>query len=154
MNKIGVLYHPKVEAAFIKAKQLQDFFVANGTSVWLCSAWEGEKAKAQLNDTDLILSVGGDGTILRATQATVPRMTPVTGINLGNLGFMTELSADEALEQLPSLLAGEGWIDERAMLEAELSATEQEPTRVFHALNDIVVARGGNCSTGSYRSQH
>jgi NAD+ kinase len=142
MNKVGVLYHPMVEAAFIKAKQLQDFLVANGISVWLCSAWEGEKTKAQLNDTDLILSVGGDGTILRSAQAVVPRATPITGINLGNLGFMTELSADEALEYLPSLLAGEGWIDERAMLEAELSATEQEPPRIFHALNDIVVARG------------
>lgn len=142
MNKVGILYHPMVEAAFIKAKQLQDFLVANGISVWLCSAWEGEKTKAQLNDTDLILSVGGDGTILRSAQAVVPRATPITGINLGNLGFMTELSADEALEHLPSLLAGEGWIDERAMLEAELSATEQEPPRTFHALNDVVVARG------------
>jgi NAD+ kinase len=142
MNKVGVLYHPMVEATFVKAKQLQDFLVANSISVWLCSAWEGEKAKAQLNDTDLILSVGGDGTILRSAQAVVPRATPITGINLGNLGFMTELSADEALEYLPSLLAGEGWIDERAMLEAELSVTEQEPPRTFHALNDIVVARG------------
>jgi NAD+ kinase len=142
MNKVGVLYHPMIEATFIKAKQLQDFLVANGISVWLCSAWEGEKTKAQLNDTDLILSVGGDGTILRSAQAVVPRTTPITGINLGNLGFMTELSADEALEYLPSLLAGEGWIDERAMLEVELSATEQEPSRTFHALNDIVVARG------------
>ena len=142
MNKVGVLYHPMVEATFVKAKQLQDFLVANSISVWLCSAWEGEKAKAQLNDTDLILSVGGDGTILRSAQAVVPRATPITGINLGNLGFMTELSADEALEYLPSLLAGEGWIDERAMLEAELSVTEQEPPHTFHALNDIVVARG------------
>ena len=141
MNKVGVLYHPIVEAAFIKAKQLQDFLVANGVSVWLCSAWEREKAKAQLNDTDLILSVGGDGTILRSAQAVVPEMTPITGINLGNLGFMTELSADEALEKLPALLAGEGWIDERAMLEAELAATDQEPPRIFHALNDVV-ARG------------
>ena len=142
MNKVGVLYHPMADAAFIKAKQLQDFLVASGVSVWLCSAWEWEKAKAQLNDTDLILSVGGDGTILHSAQATVPRMTPITGINLGNLGFMTELSADEALEQLPLLLAGEGWIDERAMLEAELSATDPEATHVFHALNDVVVARG------------
>jgi len=141
VNKVGVLYHPIVEAAFIKAKQLQDFLVANGVSVWLCSAWEREKAKAQLNDTDLILSVGGDGTILRSAQAVVPEMTPITGINLGNLGFMTELSADEALEKLPALLAGEGWIDERAMLEAELAATDQEPPRIFHALNDVV-ARG------------
>ena len=142
MNKVGVLYHPMIEAAFIKAKQLQDFLVANGVSVWLCSAWEREKAKAQLNDTDLILSVGGDGTILRSAQAVVPEMTPITGINLGNLGFMTELSADETLEKLPALLAGEGWIDERTMLEAELAATDQEPPRIFHALNDVVVARG------------
>ncbi len=142
VNKIGVLYHPMIEAAFIKAKQLQDFLVANGVSIWLCSAWEREKAKAQLNDTDLILSVGGDGTILRSAQAVVPEMIPITGINLGNLGFMTELSTDEALEKLPALLAGEGWIDERAMLEAELAATDQEPPRIFHALNDVVVARG------------
>jgi NAD+ kinase len=142
MNKVGVLYHPMVEATFIKAKQLQDFLVANGISVWLCSAWEVEKTKAQVNDTDLILSVGGDGTILRSAQAVVPRAIPITGINLGNLGFMTELNADEALEYLPSLLAGEGWIDERAMLEAELPATEQEPPRTFYALNDVVVARG------------
>ncbi len=142
MNKVGVLYHPMVEAAFTKAKQLQDFLVANGVSVWLCSAWESEKAKTQLNDTDLILSVGGDGTILRSAQAVVPKTTPITGINLGNLGFMTELSADEAMEHLPALLAGEGWIDERSMLEAELAATDQEPPRIFHALNDVVVARG------------
>jgi len=143
VNKIGIFYHPLVEATFAKAKQLQDFLVANGVAVWLCSAWEGEKVKAELDDTDLILSVGGDGTILRSAQAVVFRKIPITGINLGNLGFMTELSADEALEQLPALLAGEGWIDERAMLETELLTAGQEPTEKFHALNDVVVARGG-----------
>ena len=142
MNKVGILYHPMIKAAHIKAKKLRELLDSKGVSVWLCSAWEREKARAQLNNTDLILSVGGDGTILRAAQVIVPGMTPIIGINLGKLGFMTELSADEALEKLPSLLAGEGWIDERAMLEAELSATDQELPRIFHALNDIVVARG------------
>ena len=141
VNKVGILYHPMVEATQIKAKELQEFLDSRGVSVWLCSAWEGETARAQLNDTGLILTVGGDGTILRAAQVVIPRMTPITGINLGKLGFMTELSAGEAVEELPPLLAGEGWIDERTMLQAELSATEQEP-RIFHALNDIVVARG------------
>jgi len=141
VNKIGILYHPMVKAARTKARQLEDFLVSHGVSAWLCSAWEGDQARAQLNNTDLILSVGGDGTILRVVQVAVAGMVPITGINLGSLGFMTELSADEALEKLPSLLAGEGWIDERAMLEAELSTTESE-SRVFHALNDVVVARG------------
>jgi len=142
VSKVGILYHPMIEAACIKAEKLQEFLVSGGVSVWLCSAWEGDEAKSKLNDTGLILSVGGDGTILRAANIVGAGMIPIVGINLGKLGFMTELSADKALEQLPRLLAGEGWIDERAMLEAELSATDKEPARVFHALNDVVVARG------------
>ena len=142
VNKVGILYHPMIKAAYDKAKKLRELLDCNGVSVWLCSAWEGEKARAQLNNTDLILSIGGDGTILRAAHVAVPGTTPIVGINLGKLGFMTELGANEALEKLPSLLAGEGWIDERAMLEAELSHTGQEPPATLHALNDIVVARG------------
>ncbi len=136
MKRVGILYHPMIETAYNLAKELQEFLGARNTSVWLCSAWEREKAKAQVNDSDLILSVGGDGTILRAAQAVVPGVTPITGINLGKLGFMTELTADEALDKLHALLSGEGWIDERAMLEAQL------PGQTFYALNDVVVTRG------------
>ena len=144
MKRVGILYHPMIEAAYTLAKKLEEFLGSSGISVWLCSAWEGEKARAQVDDTDLILSIGGDGTILRAAQAVVPEMTPITGINLGKLGFMTELSADEALAKLPALLAGEGWVDERAMLEVELSPPDKEhrAPRIFYALNDVVVARG------------
>jgi len=144
MKRVGILYHPLIEAAYALAKELQQFLAAGGVSVWLCSAWEGEKARAQVNGTDLMLSIGGDGTILRAVQAVVLKPTPVTGINLGKLGFMTELSADEAMAKLPALLAGEGWIDERAMLAAELPPSDQEhePPRIFYALNDVVVSRG------------
>ncbi len=148
MNRVGILYHPMIEAAYTLAKKLEGFLGTKGISVWLCSAWEGEKAKTQVNDTDLILSIGGDGTILRAAQVVVPGLTPITGINLGKLGFMTELKADEAVDKLPTLLAGEGWIDERAMLEAELSpAGQDEPARMFYALNDVVIARGAIART-------
>lgn len=141
MKNIGIFYHPLVEATKSKAKQLQDFLASRGITAWLCSAWESEAARSQLDDTDLVLSVGGDGTILRSAQAVVPRMIPIIGINLGKLGFMTELSVDEASDKLPALLSGEGWIDERAMLLAELSAKGQK-TSTYHALNDVVVARG------------
>jgi len=141
MKKVGILYHPSIETAQIKAKELQELLASSGVSVWLHSTWEREEAQAKLNNTDLILTIGGDGTILRAAQTVISTDTPITGINLGKLGFTTELSADEAIKKLPSLLAGEGWIDERAMLEAELLNTEREP-RVFQALNDVVVARG------------
>ena len=142
MNEVGILYHPMVKAAYTKAEKLREFLGSSGISAWLCSAWEAEKVKAQMSGTDLFLSVGGDGTILRTAHVAAPAKIPIIGINLGRLGFMTELSADEAEEKLPSLLAGEGWVDERAMLKAELSTTGQEPARTFHALNDVVVARG------------
>jgi len=141
VKNIGIFYHPLVEATKSKAKQLQDFLASRGITAWLCSAWESEAARSQLDDTDLVLSVGGDGTILRSAQAVVPRTIPIIGINLGKLGFMTELSVDEASDKLPALLSGEGWIDERAMLLAELSPKGQK-TSTYHALNDVVVARG------------
>ncbi len=144
MKRVGILYHPMKEAAYTLAKKLEESLSAKDLSIWLCSAWEGEVARAQVNGTDLILSIGGDGTILRAAQAVVPEATPITGINLGNLGFMTELSVDEVEEKLNALLAGKGWIDERSLLEAELSPADEEhkSPQKFYALNDVVVARG------------
>lgn len=142
MKKVGILYHPVNKAAYALARELVELLSAQSITVWLCSSWEGEKARAQLNDTDFLLSIGGDGTILRAAQVAVPKLTPIIGINLGTLGFMTELTVDEARTKLPAMLAGEGWIDERALIEAELPPKEHESTRTFYALNDVVVARG------------
>jgi len=143
VKKVGILYHPMNKAAYTLAKKLDEFLDAKSVSSWLCSAWEGEKARSQVNGTDLILSVGGDGTILRAAQVATPTSTPITGINLGKLGFMTELSVSEVMDKLPALLEGEGWIDERAMLEARLSpAGQDESDGIFNVLNDVVVARG------------
>lgn len=144
MNKVGILYHPMKEEAVPLAGKLEKYLKDRSISTWVCSAWEVEEARSLMNDTDIVLSIGGDGTILRAAQAIVPAPTPITGINLGNLGFMTELSVDEAEEKLSALLAGEGWIDERFLLQAELSFEndEQKQPQKFYALNDVVVARG------------
>lgn len=144
IKRVGILYHPMVSRAHTLARELEGFLSSRGISSWLCSAWEEDKARTLLDGTDLILTTGGDGTILRASQVALPGQIPITGINLGKLGFMTELAATEAAGKLPSLLAGEGWVDERTLLEAELSppAGDKEPTQKFHALNDVVVARG------------
>jgi NAD+ kinase len=139
MKKVGIIFHPLNEAAGNVASELEQFLKSRRISTWLCSAWEGETARACVDGTDLVLSIGGDGTILRAAQAILPRQVPITGINLGNLGFMTELTVDEAQDKLSALLDGEGWLDERSLLEAELQATD---TQIFYALNDIVIAHG------------
>jgi NAD+ kinase len=143
IKRIGILYHPMLEAASAKARELTGFLSSRGVDVWLCSAWETDKALACLDGTDLILTIGGDGTILRAAQVAVQHQVPITGINMGNLGFLTELKANEALEQLPALLAGQGWMDERTMLEVELAPAEPGGhPGIFQALNDMVLARG------------
>ncbi len=133
-----------VETTSARARELNDFLVSKGIEVWSCSAWETGKAVSLLDGTDLILANGGDGTILRAAQVALKHQTPITGVNMGNLGFLTEFKADEALERLPELLAGQGWIDERAMLEAQLVTAEStgSPSASFYALNDVVLARG------------
>ena len=87
--------------------------------------------------------MGGDGTILRAVRFTAPAHIPIVGINMGRLGFMTELTVDEAMPRLPGYLKGGYRVDERNMLQATVtqagSTLKEGP---YHALNDFVVARG------------
>ncbi len=142
MNRIGILFHPLKDEAINLAKEVEAFLKSRRLSVWVLSAWDWEKAAPEIEHTDLILTIGGDGTILRAAQAAMPGGVPIAGINLGRLGFMTELSVKETFEKLPAMLEGKGHIDERSLLEAELTAPGESPRR-FRALNDVVVARGG-----------
>ncbi len=143
MKKIGIIYHPLNSAAGRLADDLAARLETRRLSVWKCSAWDGGKARERVDGTELVLTVGGDGTILRAAQAIIPRAVPITGINLGNLGFMTELATNETGDRLDELLDGGGWSDERALLQAEVVTTgAQAQSASFHALNDVVVAHG------------
>ncbi len=133
VKRVGILYHPQREKARDLAGKLEELLSARGISSWQCSAWDEDKAKPQVESSDLILSIGGDGSILRAARIVIPYTVPILGVNLGRLGFITEFKGNEILTNLPDLLEDGGWIDERAMLEAQLNG------RSFHALNDVVV---------------
>jgi NAD+ kinase len=133
MKRIGILYHPQLEKARDLSNELEKLLAIQGVSSWRCSAWDEDKARVQVNGSDLILSIGGDGTILHIVRILVPAKVPILGINLGKLGFITELDADGVSADLVSVLGGNGWIEERAMLEAQLEGES------FHALNDVVV---------------
>lgn len=92
-------------------------------------------------EADLIIVVGGDGAILHAASHAVERQTPLLGINLGRLGFMAGLEADE-LDRLQDLFNGHYEIDSRMMLEIEA----QGGIRCY-ALNEAVIARDTLCGT-------
>jgi NAD+ kinase len=141
-KKVGILFQPKIAAAEDLARQLAKVVGDLGVAVWVCSAWEEDRAREQAGETELMICLGGDGTILRAARVASPLSIPILGVNLGRLGFMTELRPDDALSQVPAFVRGEGWGEERAMLQAELISSDISP---FHALNDVVVGRGERC---------
>ena len=87
---------------------------------------------------DAVVAVGGDGTLLRATQTAITRGVPVLGINVGRIGFLVEIEPERLHEACNRLQAGEYTIENRMMLDVTLPNGE---TRM--ALNDVVMSRGG-----------
>jgi len=143
LQKIGIVFHPLNERAQIQAQKLAERLTATKTSHWVSSAWEPGGIHSNLEGTDLIITCGGDGTILRVAQIAAKTGPPILGVNLGRLGFMTELSVAEVDKKLGKILTGAGWIEERAMLSAVLQpVNNQKPAQNFYALNDVVMARG------------
>jgi NAD+ kinase len=116
---------------------------------WVRSTGEVDPDMAGVEDTDLIITVGGDGTIIRAARLAVPHGIPILGINMGRLGFMTELEANEALDMVPQYLEGMARVEERSMLRVDVTRPRgaRKPPSLggngsYHALNDAVVGRG------------
>jgi len=90
---------------------------------------------------DVILTVGGDGTLLRVGHLCVPLGLPLLGIQAGRLGFLSELSETTWQEGLEQLLAGQYHLEERLTLDAEL-VRQGEPTQKWDVINEVVVSRG------------
>ncbi|MDR2881612.1 MAG: NAD(+)/NADH kinase [Azoarcus sp.] len=90
---------------------------------------------------DLAVVVGGDGTLLNAARQLGERAVPLVGVNLGRLGFLTDLPRVEACRQLGEILDGRYHAESRFMLDAEVT---RNGNRIFHTqvLNDVVVNRG------------
>lgn len=144
MKKIGVIYNPNNPTAQKLSHRLQSFLPSSDVFPWLCPSDDDAAIAAQAPGSAFVISAGGDGTILLVARAVAPWSIPILGVNLGKLGFMSELSAGEVEQKLQELLSGKGWLDERAMLQVEVipAGREAQPGRSFCALNDVVVGRG------------
>ena len=118
-------------------------------SVWVASAGDLPDSAHELENTSLVVVVGGDGTILRAIRAISPFNVPVVGIKMGKVGFMAELNPEEAISRLPeflSFISQENQsetairVEERMMIEANIMPSSgTQPRITVHALNDITV---------------
>jgi NAD+ kinase len=124
-----ILYKEGAEC-FLDAKRCEDLSSATGTPTF----HEGV-------GVDLLVVIGGDGTILRAVRELQDFSIPIIGVNRGGIGFFAEMDASEAPGLLPRLLRGEGVLDERNLL--HISA-RRDSTEFFHGwvLNDAVISQG------------
>jgi len=92
---------------------------------------------------DLLVSFGGDGTLLRGARMVAPHHTPVLGVNLGHLGFLTSVGPNHLAEVFDALVAGDFWLDTRFTLQACIISRAGTRGREYLALNDAVLHKGG-----------
>ncbi len=138
---VCVAHHTLLPQAAELANQIVSRY-ADRCQWWLAneSTLAHETGDDRLGHTDLIITIGGDGTILRGMHAGSLHQIPVLGVNMGRVGFMSEIDSHDALDEIAWFLDGNGTVDARAMLEARLCSGAEES---LHALNDVTVHRGG-----------
>ena len=93
-------------------------------------------------NSDCAIVIGGDGTILKAAYDCAKANIPILGVNLGRIGFMTEVEISDIDEAVDSLIKGDFVTEERMMLKAEFQVSGK--TRIFHALYDVVISKTDN----------
>ena len=131
-RNIGIIHHGLLPEAVELVSALKSRF-AEGHRWWSATQDTLASNADQLESTDLIVTIGGDGTILRGVHEAAPHGIPVLGINMGRVGFMSEIDAKDAVEGLAWYLEGNARLDERYMLQAEIIGDQRT---VLHALNE------------------
>jgi len=143
--KVGIYVHPNHDEAQELARDLRVLLKGRGNAVWVSSAWDRDAASDHMAGTDLLICIGGDGTVLRGARSAVPHPVRILAVNMGRLGFLAELAPDEARTAVLDVLDGAGRIEERVMLLGEVcrsgdgAAGSTLPPQL--ALNDVVVGR-------------
>lgn len=137
-----VVAYPKMPEAFAEADLIGKFLKEKGYDAPQGSINdEGLRRRIKNGDFDMLIAVGGDGTMLRAGQLCAPVGVPIFGIKLGRLGFLIQVESNEWREMLARLFKGEAWIEKRTMLSAKHVRAEETLAR-WYALNEVVVGRG------------
>jgi NAD+ kinase len=137
-----VVFYSKMPEAIAEAEQVAQFLKANGLDAPYGSIYDEElRKRIRAGEFDLLIAMGGDGTMLRAGHLCAASGVPILGIMMGRLGFLMQVQRGEWRQMLERLLKGEGWIEHRMMLAAE-HVRAGETLATWQALNEVVVGRG------------
>jgi NAD+ kinase len=139
-----VAAYPKMPEASTEAEAMTAFLKEKGMDAASGSLYDEElRKRVRKGEFDMLIVVGGDGSVLRAGHLCAPSRVPILGVNLGRLGFLIQIDRKEWRTYFEKLLNGEAWIENRMMVRAE-HIRAGENLGSSNALNEVVVARGQN----------
>lgn len=155
MKKIGIVVNLRKQEALNTALELiklieeqrADSMLCREAAVLLGISEEGYSLQQMGERADLLLILGGDGTLLNIAKSACFYNLPILGINLGRLGFLTEVEVGSIRTAIKQLIDGDYIIEERTMLEASSSHNK---SMQYLSLNDIVISRGSLSRIISY----
>lgn len=143
IKRVAILANPTKPGAQKLETELKDWLLKRDIQVF-DAAVSFEQILPQI---DLAICLGGDGTILGLVGKMVERQVPVLGVNIGSLGFLTEVRTEELYDELKAVFVGHFQIEKRMMLQATVwsdsNSAQNHPERRFQALNDMVINREG-----------
>ncbi len=146
VRRVGIVARGASRVAARTASELTDWLLRRKVTVALDEAilrarvMKGVPPFDPTDSYDLVVVLGGDGTLLSVARSLVSRV-PILGVNVGRLGFLSELSRSELYPTLVKVLAGEFAVEERHLLDVELHRSTGTTVR-YRAFNDAVIAKG------------
>jgi len=146
MKTIGLLYRSLRSDSMELARCAEALLQAGGAKTWMGSGDDLEALSAVANELELLITFGGDGTIVNALRSVSEANVPVLGVNLGRLGFLAEVEPDALESIIPDLLAQRFFVEERMMLQADL-CRDGQCILSGKAINEVVMRRGGTLRT-------
>lgn len=142
-QKIAIVTHPAQPEVGDESQGLAKKLKALGMdSVSVFTIYDPDLSQAlKSGEVDMLIALGGDGTMLRAGHLVAPTGVPVLGINRGRFGFLMEINSNDCSQQLVQLVQGSYWLEARMMLKSKLFRDSQS-IGTWQVLNEVVVCRG------------
>tara|TARA_Y100000588_G_scaffold707_2_gene946 strand:+ start:4571 stop:5428 length:858 start_codon:yes stop_codon:yes gene_type:complete len=149
MSVISIILHPERSDSHRLATQLADDLIGEGNSVRLSETEAAAIGRPELGCTlemladsvDLAVSIGGDGTMLRTFERVARQSIPVLGVNVGDLGYLTEFEADEAKGAIEAALNGALPVEERLMVQSRIERADGQNDGTWTGLNEAVLEK-------------
>ncbi|MDR1194429.1 MAG: NAD(+)/NADH kinase [Peptococcaceae bacterium] len=148
IRNIGLVINPRLRKSMELAAGLADWLRERRYEVGLVQLRDYPVPKLELppvnlgaGATDMVIAMGGDGTLLSAARATGSLGVPILGVNMGNLGFLTEVESGSLYQGLTQVLEGRFYLEQRMMLRAVVRR-KNKIIREITGLNDVVVHKG------------